>query len=384
MFRLSNLIKSVVENKKERSLNGNIAIWNLTNRCNLLCLHCYSKASLDSKDTLTTQIIKNTIDNFEKNDIKFIIFSGGEPLVRKDIFEIATYAKERNIITYLSTNGLYINPSNAKKIVDTFDYIGISIDGDETTHDHFRALKGSYQKSLKAIKLIQDSGGRVGIRFTLTKKTIHSLEHIFKLSELHDISKVYISHLVYSGRGEDNLNIDLDQTQRKKAVKFIIDKAFSYYETNSNIEIVTGNMEQDAIVFLDIFSKKYPNLKDIMYKKLLTWGGNSAGRKLVNIDSQGFIKPDPFFPKAIGNILEDDFSKFWNSKENKLLNRLREHPRKILGKCSQCRYIEICNGGSRSRAYSIYHNIWAQDPSCYLSEEEIKSDKNFAYSSNIF
>ncbi len=375
MFRLSNLIKSVVEDKKERVLSANIAIWNITNRCNLFCHHCYSRSDLNSHDKLSTKDIKKTIDQFQKHNIKFIIFSGGEPLARKDIFEITAYAKEKNIITYLSTNGLYINSTNIKKIISTFDYIGISIDGDEKIHDRFRALNGSYERSLKAIKLIQDSGGKVGIRFTLTKETINSLEHIFALSKLHDIQKIYISHLVYSGRGFDNLNIDLDKEQRKKVVEFIIDKAFTYYKQNKDIEIVTGNMEPDAILFLKMFEKRYPNLKDIMYQRLLNWGGNSAGRKLLNIDSKGFVKPDPFFPKTLGNILKSDLDEILDAKNNPLLKRLKAHPREILGKCSICKYIDICNGGSRSRAYAIHGDIWAEDPSCYLDEKEISSDK---------
>ena len=371
MFRLSNLISSVVENKKERTLDGSIAIWNFTNRCNLSCMHCYSRSDLDQTDTLTTQNIKDTLVKLKANGIKFIIFSGGEPLTRKDLFDIAAYCKELGIITYLSTNGLYINPGNVQQIVDTFDYIGISIDGNEQIHDYFRGLKGSFAKSIDAIKLVQNAGGKVGIRFTITKETIESLEYIFDLAAQQNISKIYISHLVYSGRGLDNLKMDIDKTQRRKSVEFIINKAFEYYENNKNIEIVTGNMEQDAIVFLETFGQKYPHLKDIMYKRLVKWGGNSAGVKLLNINSEGFVKPDPFFPKTIGNILEDDFSDIWSTKENELLNKLRVNPRKISGKCSKCKYIDICNGGSRSRAYAVYGDMWAEDPSCYLTQEEI-------------
>lgn len=372
MFRLSNLISSVVENKKERSLNGSIAIWNFTNRCNLSCLHCYSKADLDSQDTLTTDTIMQTLPKLKENGIKFIIFSGGEPLTRKDLFDIAERCKELGIITYLSTNGLYVNKGNVQKIVDTFNYIGISIDGNEQQHDNFRGLKGSFQKSLEAVKLVRNTGAKVGIRFTITKETYDSLEFIFKLAEQNDIPKIYISHLVYSGRGLDNLKMDLDFEQRRNAVNYILNKAFEYYETNRDIEIVTGNMEQDAILFLEQFGEKYPDLKETMQKRLESWGGNSAGRKLLNIDSEGFVKPDPFFPFKLGNIHEKDFSDIWSSEGNEMLAKLREHPREISGKCQNCDYINICNGGSRSRAYAIHGDLWAEDPSCYLRSEEIK------------
>ncbi len=373
MFRLSNLLKSVIEDRPARVLNGAIAIWNFTNRCNLSCLHCYSKANLDDIDTLTTKKILDTLPQLKANGIKFLIFSGGEPLTRRDIFNIAKRCKELGIITYLSTNGLYVKKSNANKILDSFNYIGISIDGSEEIHDRFRGLKGSFRESIKAIDLLNSYGKtKVGVRFTITKDTYGDLEFIFNLTEKHNIPKIYISHLVYSGRGLDNLEMDISKEQRVEAVNYIIDKAFEYYESSRDIEIVTGNMEMDAILFLDRFSKKYPEHREEMKNRLLSWGGNSAGRKLLNIDAKGNIKPDPFFPFIVGNIFNQEFSNIWRDNPIALLEKLRVHPRVLEGRCRDCRYLDICNGGSRSRAYAIYGNIWAEDPSCYLSEDKIK------------
>lgn len=369
MFRLSNLIDSVLENKTPRVLDASIAIWNFTNRCNLSCLHCYSKSTLDEVDVLTLQQIKKTILQMKDSGVRFIIFSGGEPLVRKDIFEIANFCKENKIVTYLSSNGLYFNSTNVKKIVDTFNYVGISIDGDEETHDYFRGLKGAFRETLKAVKLANSYGAKVGIRFTITKDTYNSLKYIFELAERENISKIYISHLVYSGRGLDNLKMDLSKEQRREAVEFILDKAFEYYDTKRDIEIVTGNMEQDAILFLNRFAQRYPHLKDIMRARLISWGGNSAGRRLLNINSVGDVRPDPFFPFNIGNIINSDFGTIWGGGE--LLDKLRVHPRTHLeGICSTCKQIEICNGGSRSRAYAVSGDLWSEDPSCYLTKQE--------------
>ena len=366
MFRLSNLIKSTLENKKERVLNGSIMIWNFTNRCNLLCHHCYSKANANGTDTLTFTQIKNTIPSMKKAGVKFVIFSGGEPLIRKDIFDIAKVMKEYGIMTYLSTNGMYISPKNAKNIVDTFNYIGVSIDGTKEIHDYFRAQKGSYEKAIEGIKHIQDVGGNAGIRFTLTKETKQSFYSMFDLVEELDANKLYISHLVYSGRGLDNLKIDITKQERKKYVEFIIDKAFEYYHNKKDIDLVTGNMEMDAIVLLDRFKKEYPEYVDTLYTKLKAWGGNSAGKRLGNMDWLGNVKPDPFFPKYIGNYLESDFEDIWSKNPTDLVKKLREEPRKLSGKCENCQYLDICNGGSRSRAYAIYDDLWAEDPSCYI------------------
>jgi len=376
MFRLSNLLKSVTEGRPARVLDGSIAIWNFTNRCNLSCLHCYSKADLDAVDTLTTEDVMRTLPKLKANGVKFLIFSGGEPLTRKDLFDIATHCKELGIVTYLSTNGLYVKKGNAKKILDTFDYIGISIDGSPKVHDAFRGLKGAFAESMKAVDLLNSYGKtKVGIRFTITKETYDDLQFIFELAEKHNIPKIYISHLVYSGRGLENLKMDLSKEQRIIAVNYILDKAFEYHENGCDIEIVTGNMEMDAVLFYDRFIQKYPEYAEEMMARLVAWGGNSAGRKLLNIDSEGFVKPDPFFPVKIGNILHEDFSDIWTNAPVEMLQRLRVHPRKLGGRCSDCRYIDICNGGSRSRAYAIYGDMWAEDPSCYLSKAQIAREE---------
>ena len=373
MFRLSNLLKSVLEQKPARVLDGSIAIWNFTNRCNLSCLHCYSKSGLDAIDTLSTDKIMQTLPKLKSNGVKFIIFSGGEPLTRKDIFDIASRCKELGIITYLSTNGLYVKKGNAKKILDTFNYIGISIDGSAKVHDKFRGLEGAFVESMKAVDLLNSyNQTKVGIRFTITKETYSDLKFIFELAQSHNIPKIYISHLVYSGRGLDNLKMDLSKEQRIEAVEYILDKAFEYYDSGRDIEIVTGNMEMDAILFLNRFSKLYPEYANDMRQRLINWGGNSAGRKLLNIDAEGNVKPDPFYPSIIGNIFNQDFSDIWTNKPTELLEKLRVYPRVLKGKCSNCKYLEICNGGSRSRAYAIYGDMWAEDPSCYLTKEEIE------------
>ena len=373
MFRLSNLIASVTAGRPERSLEGSIAIWNFTNRCNLACRHCYSYADPNSEDFLSTEFILGAIPELRKAGIRFVIFSGGEPLIRKDIFEIAEEMRQAGIVTYLSTNGLYVNEKNVDRIIETFNYIGISIDGIEAVHDAFRGLEGAYRRSLEAIALIQRHGGNAGIRFTITEETKGSFYDIFDLAERIGVDKIYISHLVYSGRGLENLKIDISKEERRNFVEFIIDKAFQYHEEGRDIDIVTGNMEMDAILFLEKFAERYPDLKEEMRRRLLAWGGNSAGRKLVNIDWQGNVKPDPFFPFTIGNMTEKPFSEIWLDEKNEMLTRLREHPRRLSGKCADCGVIDICNGGSRSRAYAIHGDLWAEDPSCYLSKAEIAS-----------
>ncbi len=362
MLRITQYIKASLEGKEVRPLRGVILIWNLTNRCNLYCKHCYSSANQDRSEELNLEEIKNIAGDLVKNGVKFAILSGGEPLLREDVYEISKVLREKGIKTYLSTNGLLINERNIKDIKENFDYVGISIDGKPEIHDRFRGKRGAFEESLKALELCLSEGVKVGLRFTLTQMTADSLPFIFELTENIGVPKIYISHLVYAGRGKRLSQVEKDNYRR--LVEFILKKSFEYVEKGKNIQVVTGNNETDAVLLYHEFKKRYPDRGELLYKNLRNWGGNQAGVRLVNIDYRGNVKPDPFFYHNLGNLRERTFTAIWNS--NGLLSRLRERPRRIKGKCENCEYIEICNGNSRARAFFAYGDYFAEDPLCYL------------------
>jgi radical SAM protein with 4Fe4S-binding SPASM domain len=362
MLRITEYIKKTLEGKEITPFRGKILIWNLTNACNLFCQHCYSAANTSRAGEISLQEIEKQIPYLKKAGVKVLILSGGEPLIREDIFDIANLFNKNGFVTTLSTNGLLINQNNIDQIKKHFSYVGISIDGDKETHDRFRGMPGAFEKSMEAVRLVKDAGIKTGIRFTLSSQTEKALPFIFELAEKEKIPKVYISHLVYSGRGRH-----LTQTEKekyKKDVEFIIEKAFYYVENSIPIDVVTGNNEADAVVLYSIFKEKYPEKADLLYKNLLKWGGNQAGVRIFDIDYRGYVKPDTYFPYKIGNIYEKDFYQIVNS--NGIMTKLRQHPRPVKGKCEKCQYIEICNGNSRSRAYAVYGDLFAEDPDCYL------------------
>jgi len=362
MLRVSEFVKTALEGRPYRPFEGVILIWNLTNRCNLYCKHCYSSANQDRSGELSLEEIDKISDSLVVSGVRFAILSGGEPLLREDIYDIAKILRDKGIKTYLSTNGILINADNVGSIKDHFDYVGISIDGTPEVHDAFRGKKFAFEEALNALMLCLDEGIKVGLRFTLTERTASSLPFIFELIEDLGIPKLYISHLVYAGRGRRLSGVEKEEYRR--TVEFIINKALDYVETGRNTQIVTGNNEADAVILYELFKERYPDKADYMFEILKNWGGNQAGVRLVNIDHRGSVKPDPFFFHSLGNIRERDFSDIWNS--NGILSRLRERPRRIEGRCSSCPYLEICNGNSRARAFYATGSYFGEDPACYL------------------
>lgn len=362
MLRITEYIKDALYKNCCRPFSGTIVIWNITNNCNLSCKHCYANANQIRGKGLDSEKTISLIHQLKQSDVKFAILSGGEPLMREDIFDIACELKNVGIKTYLSTNGILVGEDNIDKIKEHLDYIGISIDGEAEIHDSFRGRKGAFEDSLRAIRLCLKNGLKVGVRFTLTENTRMSLPFIFELARKEGIPKIYISHLVHSGRVGDLHDVDRDNYRR--TVEFILKKSFEFVEKNISIDVVTGNNDADAVMLLNAFKKRYPDAYDRLYERLKTWGGNQAGKRLANIDSEGNVKPDPFFPDAVGNVKTMSFCEIWNS--NGILSKLRENPRRLKGRCGECDYIEICNGNSRARAYTRYGDYFDEDPACYI------------------
>lgn len=364
MLRMTEYLRNVFGCKEMcRQYKGMTLIWNLTNRCNLHCGHCYSSASQNKEQELSIQEITDLLTQLKEAGVMFAILSGGEPLMREDIFDIAEVIRESGIKTYLSTNGLLVDETNIDRIKHHFEYVGVSIDGEPHVHDSFRGKEKAFEKSLEAIRLCIKKGIRTGLRFTLTPSTYRSIPFIFELVEEEGIPKIYISHLVYSGRG--NKLSDIDKSHYRSTMEFILDKVFYYVEHNISIDVVTGNNDADAVLFLREMEKRYPGMSGRLYEQLRQWGGNQAGIRLVNIDYLRNVKPDPFFFDSLGNLIEKSFLDIWNS--NGLLSGLRERPRRLKGRCKDCPYLEICNGNSRARAYAVHRDYFEEDPACYIS-----------------
>ena len=377
MFRISQFMHEILDPKplgEKRNPPGPVVIWNLIRRCNLTCKHCYSiSADTDFPNELSTEQVFTVMDDLKQFGVPVLILSGGEPLLRPDIYDIAQRSKDMGFYTALSTNGTLIDNSNIDKIADMgFDYLGISIDGIAETHDKFRRKKGAFDASIKALRLCHDKGIKVGLRFTMTQDNAEQLPQLLTLMDDENIDKFYFSHLNYAGRGNKNRKDDTHLQTTRWAMDLLFERAMQDAKAGRNTEFVTGNNDADGVYLLHWVEKNYPEQAEHIQAKLRQWGGNSSGVNISNIDNQGRVHPDTmWWHYDLGNVKERPFSEIWQDTSDPIMAGLKQHPRPVTGRCGSCTYLDICNGNTRVRALQLTDDPWAEDPACYLSDEEI-------------
>jgi Fe-coproporphyrin III synthase len=225
-----------------------VVVWNVTRRCNLKCVHCYAHAKdMVANNELTTTQGKELIDDLADFGAPVILFSGGEPLVRKDLPQLAGYAVEKGLRAVISTNGTLISAPTARTLKNIgLSYVGISLDGMQEVNDRFRGIRGAFQSALQGIKNCQDAGIKVGLRFTINKFNVSEIPHIFKLIEEMDIPRVCFYHLVYAGRGTDLVKEDLTLEGTRNAVDLIIDETKRLHGIGKPKEVLTVDNHADG------------------------------------------------------------------------------------------------------------------------------------------
>lgn len=377
MFRLSHYLREILAPTPigpHRAPPGPVVIWNLVRRCNLACRHCYSiSADVDFPGELSTADVFTVMDDLKAFGVPVLILSGGEPLLRRDIFQVSARAKELRFYVGLSTNGTLIDAAMADRIRDAgYDYVGISLDGIGATHDRFRGHDGAYGSALNGLRLLRDRGVKVGVRFTMTEDNASELPALLDLVEREGFAKFYLSHLVYAGRGNKNRGRDAMWQTTRVAMRDLIDRAWAWVSAGSDIEVVTGNNDADAVYLLHWAERNAPTRVAHLRARLAQWGGNSSGVNIANIDNLGNVHPDTmWWHYTLGNVKERPFSAIWRDLSDPILAGLRLKPRRIGGRCASCAFFEICGGNTRVRALRITGDPWAEDPGCYLEDDEI-------------
>ena len=364
---------------KKASERRPIVVWNISRACNLKCVHCYNDSgSSKAPDELSTDEAKVVLDDLAEFGVPSVLFSGGEPLMRHDLFELIAYAVEKGLRAVISTNGTLITAELAEKIKqNNVSYVGISLDGIGKINDQFRGVEGAFDRAVAGIRNCQDAGVRIGLRLTLTKRNVQDLESLFDFFEKENIERACFYHFVPSGRGENIAKDDLTHKQTREAIDIILAKTKQYKQAGRKTDILTVDNHVDG-VYLYLKLKEEDTARAENVHKLLMWNGGgmySSGVGIGCIDFHGKVHPDQFWGHyELGDVRKRPFSRIWTDTSDPLLGGLKERKKHIKGRCRLCQFFNICGGSLRVRADLHYGDPWAPDPACYLSDNEIGMD----------
>lgn len=351
-----------------------VVVWNATRRCNLRCVHCYSQSQdLEYPGELTTAEGKALIDDLAAFGAPVLLFSGGEPLLRQDLLEVATYAVGQGMRAVLSTNGTLITPQTARELKAIgLSYVGVSLDGMESTNDRFRGMKGAFGAAMEGIRNCLAEGVKVGLRFTMNRRNVQDIPDIFRLLEEESIPRVCFYHLVYAGRGSKLITEDLSLEETRRTVDLIMDRTRELHRRGRPTEVLTVDNHADGPYLYLRLLRENPKRAQEVLELLQMNQGNSSGHGIGCISWDGEVHADQFWRHvSFGNVRQRPFSRIWPDTSNELMAQLKDKRPFVKGRCAGCHWLDICGGNFRVRAEAATGDLWEPDPACYLTDEEI-------------
>ena len=388
-----------------------IVVWNLTRRCNLDCLHCYADACPPGEpcSEVDTLAAKRVIASLAAFGVPVLLFSGGEPLLREDLPELAAWAGEKGIRTVVSSNGTLLDPEKARALQQAgVSYVGISLDGLEPVHNFLRRNSAAFAQTLAGLAAARSAGLKTGLRVTLTRENIPQIREIFALSNQYQIDRICFYHLVGAGRGSRLAAMRPDAGQTRQALDMIIDATAADFAAgqallpqNKNApgdqapagsqkglcpgykqkEVLTVDNHADGAYLWMRLARENPARARQVWELLSLSGGASSGVGIAAINWRGDVLPDQFWQsRVLGNVFRQSFEEIWAGRGRsqpgqeppaEFLARLRNKQAHVQGRCGRCRFLSVCGGNFRVRAELATGNPWAEDPACYLSEQEI-------------
>jgi radical SAM protein with 4Fe4S-binding SPASM domain len=344
-----------------------IISWNVTRRCNLSCNHCYLPATLRSKNSramspsceLSTEKALQVIDQIAHvNPEVMLILSGGEPLLRLDIFELAEYASGKGMMVVLGTNGVLLDDEVARRLKQS-GVTGVSISLDSANpegHDWNRLVNGAWTKAVKAVNIARDHDLSVQINTVVTKNNYDEMPEIIQFARSLGARVFSPFFLVCTGKGEELTDISPAQ-----------------YEQILSLIIAMQRKRGDMM----IRTRCAPTFRRILYRNdpessllKLDAGKCMAGLHYCRITPEGVVTPCPYMNISAGKLRHEGFHELWQNSE--VFSSLRNPSLK--GKCGNCEFSVLC-GGCRARAYAAHEDIMAEDPWCAYSPEGLKTIK---------
>ncbi len=351
-----------------------VVVWNVGQRCNLKCVHCYSHShNREYSGELSTAEGKDLIEDLARFGSPVILFSGGEPLLRKDLLDLGLLATDLGLRAVISTNGTLITPQMAGDLKRIgLSYVGVSLDGMKETNDRFRGVSGAFEAALNGIRNCQNAGIKVGLRFTINRRNAADISQIFDLIETENIPRICFYHLVYAGRGSALIREDLNAAETRRVVDLIIDRTRDLHRRGKAVEVLTVDNHADGpYLYLRMKGESSPRAGEVL-ELLRMNGGNSSGIGIGCVSWDGQVHADQFWRHyAFGNVRQRPFSEIWGDLSDPVMEKLKKKKKYVKGRCASCRWLEVCAGNFRVRAEAATGDLWAPDPACYLTDEEI-------------
>ena len=339
----------------------NHPVWEITSKCNLQCLHCHTSGGKTTHNELTTEEGKQLLDQLaDVKEFQMMAFTGGEPLLRKDLFELLAYSKALGFSNTLATNAMLIDDSIAKRLRQYGVVIAaVSLDGfDAKTHDFVRNHPGAFDKAIEGIKALGRVGILLHINITAMEYNVSEVEKLMGLISELDTGILLMYQLVPVGRGRGIKQAALDLKANEKLIRFIVR---AQKDAEAIIEPVAGPQYWALLL----------NQKGIDSGSLLRFGekvfhGCAAGRGFIYIKPDGQVWPCPFIEINCGNVREQSFTAIW--EKSQVLTDLRNRENLLKGQCGDCDYRTLC-GGCRGRSWAVTGDYLAEDPSCFIHEK---------------
>ena len=351
-----------------------VVVWNMTQRCNLRCIHCYAQATAHSQKEIGTEPAKDVIRDLADFGSPVLLLSGGEPLMRSDLGELAAFAVNQGMRAVISTNGTMITREKARELRSIgLSYVGISLDGTREIHDRFRQVNGAFDRAMQGVENCQQEGLKVGLRMTVSRNNADEVPAVFDILREREIPRVCFYHLVYSGRASELIDQDLDHAQTRRVVDMILDKTWELHRQGMGKEVLTVDNHADGpYVYMRLLRENSERAAEVL--ELLQMNeGNNSGRGIGCVSWDGEVHADQFWRHhSFGNVRQRPFSEIWtDTSADPLLAGLKEKKKHVKGRCAKCRWLDICGGNFRVRAEAVTGDVWAPDPACYLTDEEI-------------
>ncbi len=353
-----------------------VVVWNMTRTCNLKCIHCYSDSEARQyPGELSVDQARSMLEDLAGFGIPALLMSGGEPLAHPNFWDHLAYARELGLRTVLSTNATLITRETADRLKEAgVTYVGASLDGIGAVNNVFRGKPWAYERAVKGIRYCKAAGLSISLRMTMTRHNMEDLDGIFEFVREEDIERVCFYHLAYSGRGKGLQDDDLDEVDARWAIEKIATKTQGLFDGGQKVDVLTVANHCDG-PYLYLRLKEEDPERAEQVRELLEWNGGgtySSGVGMADIDFTGNVHADQFWMDySFGNVKDRPFSEIWMDESDDLMAGLKNRIPRLHGRCKNCNFLKMCGGSQRVRAWAAYGDPWADDPACYMTDEEI-------------